>query len=517
MRKVFMTLICAVLLAVFLSLSGTASGATLYVGPGETYTEIQPAINAAINGDTIIVRDGTYTGANNKNLDFGGKTITLKSENGPQYCVIDCQGSGRGFYFHSGETSESIVDGFTIKNGSWPYVRWYEGGGGIYCYYSSPTIRNCIIIGNTCNGAWGGAIANERSSPQIINCIISANAGGWGGGISNAFSSPQIINCTISVNYASAHGGGILSYSSATATKNCVIIGNVTAGFGGGINDQYCSGPITNCTFSGNSAVWGGGIYVSNCSPSITNSIFWEDYASKFGPEVFSWSGSHPTIQYSDIRGGQSGVYQTPDALINWGEWKPWPGNGNINADPVFVGGGDYHLTEFSPCVDVGTDAGLYTDIDGDTRPYDVPNWGKDGTGDEFDMGADEFAPPCYDFYGFIEPLPFEDSSEVRTYKSNRIIPVKFRLYDSFGEEITSLSEPPVISVLYAGSSNPGGDPTEYDVTGQADDGDTFRYSDENWIFNLSMRSFMVDSSYDIIVIVPETGCSYQVRIHLVK
>ena len=394
MRKVFSSLIFAVSLVVFLSLSGTASGDTLYVGPGETLTEIQPAINAVISGDTIIVRDGTYTGANNKNLDFGGKSITLKSENGPQYCIIDCEGSGRGFYFHSGEISDSIVDGFTIKNGSWPYVRWYEGGGGIYCYYSSPTITNCIINGNTCNGAFGGGIANEHASPQITNCIISANAGGWGGGISNAFSSPQIFNCTISANYASAHGGGILSYSSSTATKNCIITGNVTAGNGGGINKQYCSGPIANCTFSGNSAVWGGGIYCSYCSPSITNSIFWEDYASYFGPEVLSWSGSHPTIQYSDIRGGQSGVHQTSDALVNWGEWKPWPGNGNINADPLFVGGGDYHLAEFSPCIDMGTDAGVYTDIDGDVRPYDIPGVGKNGTGDEFDMGADEFAPP---------------------------------------------------------------------------------------------------------------------------
>jgi len=147
-----------------------------------------------------------------------------------------------------------------------------------------------------------------------------------------------------------------------------------------------------------------------------------------------------------------------------------------------------------------------------------VRAWNKDGTGDEFDMGADEFAPPClYDFCGFIEPLPFEDSGEVRTYKSKRVIPVKFRLYDSFGTEITSLSEPPVISILYAGSSDPGGNPTDYDVTGQAADSNTFRYSDENWIFNLSMRSFMIDSSYDIIVTIPETGCTRQVRIHLVK
>ena len=124
---------------------------------------------------------------------------------------------------------------------------------------------------------------------------------------------------------------------------------------------------------------------------------------------------------------------------------------------------------------------------------------------------------PCYDFYGFIEPLPFEESNEVRTYKSKRVIPVKFRLYDSFGNEITSLTEPPVISVVYSGSTDSGGDPEEYDVTGHSDEGNTFRYSDGNWIFNLSMRSFAIDSNYDIIVTIPETGCTHQVTINLVK
>jgi hypothetical protein len=266
---------------------------------------------------------------------------------------------------------------------------------------------------------------------------------------------------------------------------------------------QYNHSHIVNCTISGNSISprgCGGAIWCDDsASPNITNCIFWGNSAL-YGPEIdCRWSS--PTIQYTNIDPGKI------RGTVNWGEGKPWPGNGNINADPLFVGGDDYHLTEGSACIDVGTDTGVYADIDGDSRPY----------GDGFDMGADEFAPPCYDFYGFIEPLPFEDSGEVRTYKSNRVIPVKFRLYDSSGTEITSLMEPPVISVLFASSSDAAGDAEEYDVTGQSDSGNTFRYSDENWIFNLSMRSFAIDSDYDIIATIPETGCSHQVRIHLVK
>ena len=59
---------------------------------------------------------------------------------------------GRGFIFNSGETSTSVLDGFTITNG---YVET-EDGGGIYCENSSPIIKNCTLIGNNAPG--GGAI-----------------------------------------------------------------------------------------------------------------------------------------------------------------------------------------------------------------------------------------------------------------------------------------------------------------------------------------------------------------------
>jgi hypothetical protein len=82
------------------------------------YPTIQQGIDAAQNGDTVIVADGVYTGIGNKDLDFRGKSITVKSANGPASTIIDCGGLGRGVYFHSGETTESVLSGFTIKNAS---------------------------------------------------------------------------------------------------------------------------------------------------------------------------------------------------------------------------------------------------------------------------------------------------------------------------------------------------------------------------------------------------------------
>jgi hypothetical protein len=112
-------LLFSVLLALIVLCSTSVFGATIRV-PTD-YPTIQAGIDAAAGGDIVIVADGTFVGSGNKDLDFNGKAITVKSENGPENCIIDCQGNGRGFYFHSGETQSSVLSGFTITNGSADY------------------------------------------------------------------------------------------------------------------------------------------------------------------------------------------------------------------------------------------------------------------------------------------------------------------------------------------------------------------------------------------------------------
>ncbi|MEW6681223.1 MAG: hypothetical protein AB1297_09460 [bacterium] len=92
--------------------------------------------------------DGLWTGSGNKNLSWSGKHITVRSENGPENCIIDCQNSGRGFYFNNSGSGD-VVLGFTIRNGyvtgSWPS----NCGAGIDCWSnSSPSITNNTISGN---------------------------------------------------------------------------------------------------------------------------------------------------------------------------------------------------------------------------------------------------------------------------------------------------------------------------------------------------------------------------------
>src|SRR6185503_16169834 len=83
-----------------------ASGAATIHVPADQPT-IQQAINAAVNGDTVLVSPGTYYEA----IDFGGRIITVTSEQGPQGTIIDAGGAGSVVTFKSGETPNAILSG----------------------------------------------------------------------------------------------------------------------------------------------------------------------------------------------------------------------------------------------------------------------------------------------------------------------------------------------------------------------------------------------------------------------
>ena len=187
------------------SWSGTSQVCAFPNGPKRT---IQAGIDTSATGDTVIVADGTYTGTGNRDLDFGGRDIHLRSESlNPALCIIDCQGTAndphRGFYFHSGETTAAIVEGFTITNG---YANFNDpgrgtAGGGVFCEDSSPTFRTCTIENNKAEQSGGGVwghVPPTPGTPVLVECVVRGNQAirGAGGGI-NCQLGVTLIDCEI--------------------------------------------------------------------------------------------------------------------------------------------------------------------------------------------------------------------------------------------------------------------------------------------------------------------------------
>jgi len=403
--------------ALLLCISGITTAIERHV-PSQ-YSTIQAAIDAAVDGDEVVMAPGTYTGDGNRDIDFLGKAITVRSvdPNDPNIVaatIIDCNGTQielhQGFYFHNGEETNSVLDGLTIINGNAEY------GGAVYCQESNPTIARCVINGNTSMN--GGGVFCSFSSPIIDQCTISGNAGS---GIFYSCSNPIISNCNIIGNISNGTGGGILCSISRSNVINCTIIGNTARGQGGGIYILSSEPNITNCIISNNSAkgawVEGGGIFSAMSSPEISDCIISANTSDWGGGGIFcseSLTIGNSTITGNSARHGSGiscggprksnikiincivwfnglSIARSANAVVTYSNVQGgWTGTGNINADPCFIDAknGDFHLLPESPCINAGDPNFIAetneTDIDGESRVM----LGR------VDMGADEWPGP---------------------------------------------------------------------------------------------------------------------------
>jgi len=388
-----------------LAMACTAAGQIIYVdddGPAD-FDNIQAAIADANDGDTVEIKPGTYTGDGNRDIDFLGKAITVRSidpcnSDVVAATIIDCQGSKsephRGFKFVSSEETDSVLAGLTITNGYAPRDMSWDPtmvpvGGAILCDGSSPTISYCTIANNWSNWSGGGIFCRD-SSLTISQCsVINNTANFYGGGIFCYRGNPTIIYSTISGNMAEQFsGGGIYCHYDTTPTiRHCVITGNSTGGYAGGVHYRGGNLTIQHCTIASNSAdnYTGGGIHCwENCNLLVSHCILW-DNTSKNDSQISLGNKCDMYVCYSDLQEGQAAIY-VEDSTFEWGE-------GNIDADPCFVAPG-YWVDVSEPNIPVEPNDPNAVWIDGD---YHLQSQAGRWDPNSQTWGTDANTSPCID------------------------------------------------------------------------------------------------------------------------
>ena len=330
----------AAVLAVALALSGCSSSNPAapstprsflvdLTGAGDFLT-IQEGLNAASDGDTVLVAPGVYAGPGNKNLVFGGVSVVVSGTESRDETVIDCEGSGRGFYIGGG--AAPVIENLMVTNGD--TIR----GGGMFLEGTSPRLRNVRFVRNAA-GDGGGGLYSRNGSPALEDVLFDDNT-------------------------AAVQGGGVLCVDSFPALSDVVFFRNAAQGSGGGVACVFSSPTLSGCVFRSNSAVFGGAIYCGESSPSVTSCTLVQNEGSH-GGSICCMDGSAPAITHTIIahsRPGEalfcddSAPFTTLSCIFANGELNELCGTYSTSmlyVDPLFcdLEGGNLTLRADSECL----------------------------------------------------------------------------------------------------------------------------------------------------------------------
>ena len=372
------------------------------------HLSIQRAIDASIDGDTIVVAPGVY----HERLDFHGKAIEVRSAGGPEVTTVDGDGVSTVVMFQTNETRASTLRGLTIRNG------YDTSSGGIGAEKASPTIVGNIVSGNLGSGieVYLGAPLVEGNQIRDNRPILEGTGGSGGGLYLAALAGAEVRRNVIENNGTSGEGGGAYIRGPATVVDNVVrrnrsysagggmyvggdsrtlvaqnvIVGNSTQGTGGGIElgNGTESGPRVIANTIADNAAWRAtGMHTRLAygrAELVSNVIAGPVHVAVVACDHI-FQNVVPHFSHNDVFGG------APADDLSCGDPAA---DGGSTADPRFVdaGAGDYRLGRGSPAIDAGaaqpTTGG--TDIAGAPRVVD-------GDGDgvaTIDAGAYEAQPP---------------------------------------------------------------------------------------------------------------------------
>ena len=426
---------------VLLLIATSGYAATYVVTPDGTgdFATIQDAVDGVVDGDTILLADGTYTGIGNRDVDYSGRAITIKSQSGNrEACIIDCEGGllsqHRAFLFISGETVDAVLEGLTITGGFWRVDLSAAGGAIQITSGSTPTVRDCRFVGNESEFS-GGAINIDNAGLVIIDSEFSDNeTQHWGGGIAGWNQSTATIDGCLFVNNRAREWGHAMTFHNqcdVTFTRSTAY-DHANVGSEVLVFSEGTTALVSESTIAHNPGGAIAGVF-ANVHITIENTIiaFNFPYVSVFLPDVTTTA----EITCTDI----------------YGNWKNWEDDiadqlgirGNFEQDPMFCCAdyGDLSLQPESPCLPgqnpMGEECGL-------VGAWDITDH-ECGSGCVIVGVADGTLAPSAIPLLSSEPNPFHGSTSI-TYvlpEASTGLPVSLRIFNTSGRLIRALVDSP--------------------------------------------------------------------------
>ncbi len=398
--------------------------------PQSPFKNLREAVHATISGGEIVLADGAYTSADDRDIELLSRAITIRSSGGPGACLIEMQGNGRAFSSNDAIAGQGlVVSGIRFENGDVSGrtgVTGADEGGALFVRGSKVTVVNCVFDSNLSDA--GGAVSLRSSIARLESCVFDSNhqaaSSGGGGAVYLLGGDLEIENCTFEGNDASFAGGALRlrpDTGDRVAVSRCTFYGNESGMRAGAIavaplnslgadivylsqcvlahNQAPVGGAVGGsgqsrtfmalCTLTGNASTNRAGAVAAQLGMDLiaVNNIIWGNSAP-VGPQI-SIIGMNSSVSISssnlegdlaaiEVLGGGSftagaGLIDAPPLFVN---------RNGPDGDPLTFADNDYRLAAGSPSIDAGDAAFIspdVTDMDGDLDRFEPSPFDLDG------------------------------------------------------------------------------------------------------------------------------------------